>query len=88
MALYYNVIKNSYSTRELKKLNSSAYNVIIYIQYSRMQRKVPSRLVCGSHSACLDSMLLGVWLGFFLYSSRLSVSDDSDSPVVTRCIPS
>ena len=85
MASYYNVIKNSYSAREL---NNSSYNLIIYIPYRRMQRKVPSRLVCGSCSACLDSMLPGVWLGFFLYSSRLSVSDDSDSPVVTRCIPS
>ena len=46
-------------------------------------------LVCGSCGACLDSMLSGVQittgLGFFLCSSHLSVSDDSDSPVVMRC---
>ena len=51
-------------------------------KYGRMQRKIPSLLVCGSRGACLDSMLPGVQvtagLGFFLHSSCLSVSDDSD----------
>ena len=39
------------------------------IKYSRMQKEIPSRLVCGSRSTCLDCMLLGVQvtaaLGFF-----------------------
>ena len=52
-------------------------------KYGRMQKKIPPQLVCGSHGACLDSMLPGVQvtagLGFFLRSSRLSDSEDSDS---------
>ena len=59
-------------------------------KYSRMQRKIPPQLVCDSCGACLDSMLSGVQvtarLGFFLHSNRLSVSDDSNSPVVMRCV--
>ena len=39
------------------------------VKYSRMQRKVPSRLVCGSYGTYLDCMLLRVQvttgLGFF-----------------------
>ena len=54
-----------------------------------MQRKIPPQLVCGSCGACLNSMLPRVQftagLGFFLHSSHLNVSDDSDSPVVMRC---
>ena len=38
-------------------------------KYGRMQRKIPSRLVCGSRDACLDCVLPGVQvtfgLGFF-----------------------
>ena len=38
-------------------------------KYGRMQRKIPSQLVCGSCGTCLDSTLLGVQvttgLGFF-----------------------
>ena len=38
-------------------------------KYGRMQKKIPPRLVCGSHGACLDCMLPGVQvtagLGFF-----------------------
>ena len=52
-------------------------------KYGRMQKKVPSWLVCGSHAACLDCMLLGVRvtarLEFFLCSSCLVDSEDSDS---------
>ena len=32
----------------------------LMFKYSRMQRKIPSWLVCGSHGTCLDSPLLGV----------------------------
>ena len=52
-------------------------------KYGRIQKKVPPQLVCGSHGACLDCMLPGVevtaGLGFFLCSSHLSDSEDSDS---------
>ena len=52
-------------------------------KYGRKERKLPFRLVCGSHGACLDCMLPGVQvtagLGFFLCSSHLSESEDSDS---------
>ena len=38
-------------------------------KFGRMHKKVPPRLVCGSHGACLDSMLPGAQvtagLGFF-----------------------
>ena len=48
----------------------------LMLKYSRMQRKVPSRLVCGSRSMCLDCTLLGVQvttgLGFFLRSGHLT----------------
>ena len=52
-------------------------------KYGRMQKKVPSWLVCDSHGACLDYMLPGVQvtagLGFYLHSSGLSDSKDCDS---------
>ena len=52
-------------------------------KYGIMQKKIPPRLVCVNHCACLDGMLPGVQvtagLGFFLHSSRLSDSGDSDS---------
>ena len=32
----------------------------LMFNYGRMQRKISSRLVCGSHGACLDCMLPGV----------------------------
>ena len=67
--------------------NDGIINVLLF-KYSRMHKKIAPQLVCGSRGACLDSMLPGVQvttgLGFFLC---LSVSDDSDSPVVMRCIP-
>ena len=48
-------------------------------KYGRMQKNIPPYLVCGSHGACLDSMLPGVQvnagLGFFQHSSHLSDSD-------------
>ena len=51
--------------------------------YVRMQKKFPFRLVCGFRGACLDCMLPGIQvtagLGFFLYSSHLSDSEDCDS---------
>ena len=60
-------------------------------RYNRIQRKIPPWLVCGSCGACLDGVLPGVQvtveLGYFLRSSRLDVSDDSDPPVVMRRIP-
>ena len=42
----------------------------LMFKYSRMQREIPSRLVCGSHGTCLDSLLLGAslsyrWAGIF-----------------------
>ena len=56
------------------------------IKYGRMQREIPSELVCGSCGACLDCMLPGVQvtagLGFFsaFRSFKLSEeSEDSDS---------
>ena len=40
------------------------------IKYSRMQKEIPSWLVCGSHGTCLDCTLLRVQvtagLGFYL----------------------
>ena len=52
-------------------------------KYGRTQKKAPPQLVCGSCGACLDCVLPGVQvtagLGFFLCSSRLSDSKDSDS---------
>ena len=52
-------------------------------KYGGIQRKIPSQLVCGSHSACLDCMLLGdlitAGLGFFLHSSHLVDNEDGDS---------
>ena len=47
----------------------------LMIKYSRMQKEIPSRLVCGSCVACLDCTLPGVQvtagLGFFLHSGHL-----------------
>ena len=61
-------------------------------KYGRMQKKIPPRLVCGSHGACLDSMLPGVQvtvrLGFFLYSSHLSDGEDSHSLLSSSQVPS
>ena len=55
----------------------------LMFKYGRIQRKIPPRLVCDSHSTYLDSMLPGAQvtarLGFFLCSSHLSDSEDSDS---------
>ena len=52
----------------------------LMFKYGRMEKKIPSRLVCGSSGACLHCMLPGVevsaGLGFFLSSSD---SEDSDS---------
>ena len=53
-------------------------------KYSRMQRKIPPWLVYGSRDSMFPGVQVTAGLGFCL---RLSVSDDSDSPVVTRCIP-
>ena len=50
-------------------------------KYSRMQKRISSRLVCGFHGACLDWMLSGVQvtigLGFSLCSICLCDSKDS-----------
>ena len=47
--------------------------------------------VCGSHGACLDSMLPGVQvtagLGFFLRSGCLGDSKDSDSLLQEGLVP-
>ena len=52
-------------------------------KYGRMQKKIPSKLVCASRGACLDSMLLGVQvttgLGFFLHSSHLVLNEDTEN---------
>ena len=52
-------------------------------KYGRMQKKIQSRLVCGSHDAYLDCMLLGVQvtaeLGFYMCSSCLCDNEDCDS---------
>ena len=41
----------------------------LMFKYGRMQKKISSRLVCGSHGVCLDCKLPGVQvtagLGFF-----------------------
>ena len=52
-------------------------------KYSRMQKRIPSRLVCGSFGVCLDCTLPGFksplgW-DFFLCSCHLSNCEDSDS---------
>ena len=59
----------------------------LIFKYGRIQRKIPSWLLCGSHGACLGCMLPGVqvttgyWAGNFFcsYSSFLSDSEDCDS---------
>ena len=52
-------------------------------KYGRVQKKIPPRLVYGSRGACLDSMFPGfqvtAGLEFFLNSSCLTDSEDSDS---------
>ena len=58
-------------------------------KYGRMQEN--STLVSVWLPWCMPRLHV-TWgvtagLGFFLHSSRLSASDDSDSPVVMRCIP-
>ena len=68
------------------------------IKYSRKQKEIPSRLVCGSCGVCLDCTLPRVQvttgLGFFLYSGHLisGESEDSDSllhkPQVSLQVPS
>ena len=49
----------------------------------RMQKRIPSRLVCGSFGMCLDCTLPGVQvtagLVFFLHSCHLSNCEESDS---------
>ena len=56
----------------------------LMFKYGRMQRKIPSQLVCGSHGICicLDNMLLGIHVtagvGFFLHLSHLVHSEDSE----------
>ena len=51
-------------------------------KYGRMQKKVPSWLVCGSRGTCLGGTLLGVHvttgLGFFLHLSHLVHTEDSE----------
>ena len=55
----------------------------LIFKYCRMQKEISSWLVCGSHGAYLDCMLLGVQvttgLGFYLHSSCLVDNEDSDS---------
>ena len=53
-------------------------------KYSRMQKKIPTRLVCGSRGACLVNMLPGVQVtaGLGYFSVFSSFSEDSDSPAV------
>ena len=60
----------------------------LIFKYGRMQKKIPSRLVCGSHGTCLDCMLPGVQVTTGLEfcsafksfnSSDLVYSEDSDS---------
>ena len=57
-------------------------------KYGRMQKKIPPQLVCGSRSACLDSMLpaceVQVTLGWDFYLRSSHVSEDSDFPAVMR----
>ena len=52
----------------------------LMFKYGRMQRKIPSRLLCGSHGAYLDCMLPGVQVTTGLL--HLSVSEDSDFPLL------
>ena len=51
-------------------------------KYCRMEREIPSRLVCGSHGAHLDSTLFEVQVtagqGFFLHSSHLVHSETTE----------
>ena len=53
-------------------------------KYSRMQKKIPSRLVCGSRGAYLVNMFPGVQVtaGLGLFSQVIISSEDSDSPAV------
>ena len=53
------------------------------VKYGRMQKEFPSWLLCGSHGASLDYILLGVQssagLRIFLRSSYLVDNEDNDS---------
>ena len=55
-------------------------------KYGRIQKRIPSWLVCGSYGMCLDCTLPGVQvatgLGFFLHSNNLIDCEDSDSLVL------
>ena len=72
-----------------QKTNLLNHGKSLMFKYGRMQRKIPSRLGCGTHGMCLDSILVGVQviagLKFFLQSSHL-VCEDSD-PLLYRLQP-
>ena len=63
-------------------LHMSHHKKSLMFKYSRMQRKIPSQLVCGSCGMCLDSTLLGVQVttvwDFFLCSSYIVHSEDNE----------
>ena len=43
-----------------RKTNLLNHEKSLMFKYGRTQRKIPSRLVCGSHGTCLDCTLFGV----------------------------
>ena len=57
IVLYLQCLVFRYYNYQLKPYN---HKKSLMCNYGRMQRKVPSWLVCGSHGACLDCMLPGV----------------------------
>ena len=72
--------KQSFSLLENKPLTNHKKSLMFKYIYGRMQKKIPSWLVCSSHGACLDCILLGVqvttWLGF-LCSSHVAIRGGS-----------
>ena len=64
-------LHNSCNGRKQKGRNIIIHKKSLMFKYGRMQKKIPSRLVCGSSGACLDCMLPGVQgttgIGYFLH---------------------
>ena len=58
----------------------SNYKKLPMFKYGKMQRKIPSWLVCGSCGMCLDHTLYGIQVSWdvFLYSNHL-VCENNDS---------
>ena len=62
-------LHDSCNGRKQKGRNIIIHKKSLMFKYGRMQKKIPSRLMCGSRGLCLDYMLPGVQvtagLGYF-----------------------